>query len=559
MGRFDTGDGGTLSACLAEAVSRHPDRPAVRERHRQVSYAELDQVVNAVASLFSSSGQQLGARVGVWLNKSVEAVAAIHAVLRAGAAYVPVDPTTPPRRAAMVLADADPAWLVTTPERAASLDAVAPQLMRRRSLLLVGGTDANPDQEVAGWGQADSQEVTGWGRALITYADAPRVTTRAGADDLAYILYTSGSTGTPKGVALTNANARAFVDWAAKEFALTCLDVLSSHAPFHFDLSILDLFAAAASASCVSLVPESWQGLGPALVRFVADQRVSVWYSVPTALRRMAEASNSELLASSALRLVAFAGEEYPVRRLRRLAAALPEGTALYNLYGPTETNVCTYHQLTAEDLAAGGIATGGIAADGAKSVPIGKPCPYAATILLGGDGQLPAADATGELCVAGSSVMRGYWRDAEKTRLSTVQAGRVRYYRTGDIVSRDAHGRFVFLGRRDGMVKVNGHRIELGEVEAVLEGRPDIAEAACAVAPGADGAGRLVALVTAAAGASPQERGLRRYCRERLPGYMVPDRIKPVAMLPYTSTGKVDRRWIAAECTRETVRCARS
>lgn len=542
-------DDGTLSACLVRAVSQYPGRPAVRERDRQVSYAELDQIVNRVASLLVSRGPQAGARIGVWLNKSVEAVAAIHAVLRTGAMYVPVDPTSPPRRAARVLADSDPAWLVTTPERAASLDAVAPEVARRRSLLLVGGATGNPGPSAPAV-EAD-RIVASWEEALTRYAGAPRVTAQTGAGEVAYILYTSGSTGSPKGVALSHGNARAFVDWATQEFALTCLDVLASHAPFHFDLSILDLFGAAASAACVSLVPESWQGLGPALARFIADQRVSVWYSVPSALQRIAEAGNSDLLAGCDLRIVAFAGEEYPVRRLLRLVAVLPGETVLYNLYGPTETNVCTYHRLPAGDLAG----------DAARAVPIGRACPYASAVLMDGDGQLSAAATTGELCIAGASVMQGYWQDAEKTALSMVEADGMRYYRTGDIVRRDAAGQYVFVGRRDGMVKVKGHRIELGEVEAVLEASPEVREAVCVVVPGLDGMTRLVALVTAAPRARPEERGLRRYCREHLPGYMVPERITTIEALRYTLTGKLDRRSMAvlAQGMQETVRCTPS
>jgi amino acid adenylation domain-containing protein len=550
VGHSYTADDGTLSAYLARAVSRYPGRPAVRERFRQVSYAELDEIVNCVAGLFVSRGPLPGARIGVWLNKSVEAVATIYASLRAGAAYVPVDPTSPPRHAARVLADSDPAWLVTTPERAASLDAVAPEVSRRLSLLLVGDAAGRP--ALPARAAAAHRVVASWEETLTRYAGARRVTAQVGADEVAYILYTSGSTGTPKGVVLTHGNARAFVDWAAREFALASPDVLASHAPFHFDLSILDLFGAAAGAACVSLVPDSWQGLGSGLVRFVADQHVSVWYSVPSALQRVAEAGNSELLQRSGLRIVAFAGEEYPVRRLRLLGAVLPQGTALYNLYGPTETNVCTYHRLGAGDLAGGA----------AKAVPIGMACPYASTVLLGSDGHLSAAgETTGELCVAGSSVMRGYWRDAEKTALSMFESGGVQYYRTGDIVRSDTSGQYTFVGRVDGMVKVKGHRIELGEIEAVLEGRPDVREAVCLVVPGPADMVRLVALVTAAPEARPEERSLRRYCRDHLPGYMVPECIKTVAALRYTSTGKVDRRSMAvlAEGTEETVPRTRS
>lgn len=156
---------------------------------------------------------------------------------------------------------------------------------------------------------------------------------------------------------------------------------------------------------------------------------------------------------------------------------------------------------------------------------------------------------------------MQGYWQDAEKTALSMVEADGMRYYRTGDIVRRDAAGQYVFVGRRDGMVKVKGHRIELGEVEAVLEASPEVREAVCVVVPGLDGMTRLVALVTAAPRARPEERGLRRYCREHLPGYMVPERITTIEALRYTLTGKLDRRSMAvlAQGMQETVRCTPS
>ncbi|GAA1983445.1 amino acid adenylation domain-containing protein [Catenulispora subtropica] len=505
------GNSGTLTALWAAAVRRDPEATAVSERQRRVGYGELDEISNCVARLLvergpSRSEESLG-RVGIWLNKSVEAIAAIYAVLRSGAAYVPIDPTGPPRRAAAVLSDCAASWLITTPERAESLRACAPELMERVSVLCVGAE---------------------WEEALTEYAGAERVYVPTSPDDVAYILYTSGSTGTPKGVVLTHANARAFVDWAAGELELTAADVLSSHAPLHFDLSILDVFGAVACGGSVALVPDSWTGLGAGLVRFVREQDVSVWYSVPSALRRMADAAGGGELADTRLRVVAFAGEEYPVRHLRALRDVVPASSVLYNLYGPTETNVCTFHRLGPEDLAA----------DAPAAPPIGRPCPYATELVI---------EATGELCIGGASVMRGYWNDPAKTDASVIQTERGSFYRTGDIVRRRDDGCLLYVGRKDTMVKVKGHRIELGEIEAVLELRPEVAEAVCVVAPDEAGTARIVAFVTAARGGGPDERALRRHTREYLPTYMVPEKIEVVSSLAYTSTGKVDRRSLMA------------
>ncbi|MFF2385718.1 amino acid adenylation domain-containing protein [Streptomyces sp. NPDC058108] len=520
---------GTLTALLAAAVRDHPAAVAVRERRRRIDYAELDALSNCVATALIGAGPLAGRRVGVWLNKSVEAVAALHAVLRCGAAYVPIDPTAPPRRAAAVLADSGASWLITTPERARSLRSCAPGVADGLAVLFVGADDV---------GDLATGDGATWEEAATRYAGAPPVWVPITPDDTAYLLYTSGSTGTPKGVVLTHAAARAFVDWAADEFALTSGDVLASHAPFHFDLSILDLFGAVARAGSVALVPESHQGLGRALVRFVTEQEVSVWYSVPTALRRMAEAPGGEL-AKSRLRVVAFAGEEYPTRHLRALHGALPADTALYNLYGPTETNVCTFHRLGPDDLAE----------DSPPTPPIGRPCPYATVFLRGPDGAaLPqTGEQAGELCVAGTSLMRGYWNDAEKTAAAFVEHDGRRFHRTGDLVRRRADGLLVFAGREDTMVKVRGHRIELREIEAVLDGRSDVADAVCVITKDPEGGDRLAAFVTAAPGITPDPRELRRHCRDFLPGYMIPEHVEVVPALDYTSTGKVDRRSLTA------------
>jgi amino acid adenylation domain-containing protein len=530
---------GTLTAYLSGAASRHGDRPAVRDRHKEVSYSELDRMSNSIARLLVSRGPMSGTRVAIWLNKSVEALVAIHAVLRIGAAYVPIDPTAPPRRVARVIEDSGASWVVTTADRAESLDKSVAGSAASPSLLIVGGvSDSSTALRTE---RATQPRVASWEETLARFSGAAPVVAPVSADDIAYILYTSGSTGVPKGVTITHANARAFVDWTSREFALTSDDVLASHAPLHFDLSIFDLFAAAASGGCVALVPESWQGLGSALVRFIRDESVSVWYSVPSALRRIAAASNVDLLAGSRLRTVAFAGEEYPVRHLRDLVSVLPGDTVLYNLYGPTETNVCTYYRLCPEDLAI----------DAPSTVPIGRMCPYASGVLVDENGRLlPAAgsgpgasEITGELCVAGDSVMLGYWGDAAKTSRSTFRAAGIRYYRTGDIVRRRPDGLYTFIGRADGMVKVKGYRIELGEIEAALDSRPEVGEAVCIVASAKDDAAMLVAFVTASDGSRPDALSLRRHCGQLLPRYMVPERIEVVPALQYTSTGKVDRR----------------
>jgi len=528
--RAPIGYGTGLTGYLAAAIRDHPDRIAITDRNRAVSYRELDGMTGAIRAVLDESNVSPGDRVAIWLNKSIEAVAGIHGALRAGCAYVPIDPTAPVRRAARMIAQTAPACLITTPDRAHEVvNELGGRLPGGALLILVGDDPVGLPSDV---------RTVAWQEALTRGAGAgwPRV----GPDDLAYILWTSGSTGTPKGVMLTHRNACVFVDWAVAEFGLGPDDVLASHAPLQFDLSVLDVFAAAAVGGCVTLVPESLQGVGAALIRFAVQQRVSVWYSVPSALRRMAEADRG-LLVTSRLRVVAFAGEVYPTSQLRALRQLLPEATVLYNLYGPTETNVCTYHRMTATDFAP----------DAPGAPPIGRPCPYA-TVMIDGAGDPGAAgttDEAAELCVGGASVMAGYWNDPAGTdqRLTPPDESGRRFYRTGDLVRQDAAGRLCFVARRDGMVKINGYRVELGEVETIINRHPGVSEAACVVRDHGTGGSTITAFVVLRVWANPGVPELRRHCSGYLPRYMVPRAIVPVTALAQTPNGKIDRRSLTA------------
>ncbi|TVZ85419.1 amino acid adenylation domain-containing protein [Streptomyces sp. BK340] len=517
----------TLADLLTRAAAERPGAPALRDRERTLTYAELDRAAGALAAALRQAGVGPGDRVGLWLAKSAETVVAVHAALRLGAAYVPVDPAAPPARAAYILRDCSVAALVTDSGRLALLD--EQHTGDDDPIRLVVVTDA-PDP--APDGRPGGARRLGWQTALEQAPADGLAPAPAAPDDLAYVLYTSGSTGTPKGVMLSHRNALAFVDWAVAETGLTAADRVSSHAPVHFDLSVFDLFATVRAGACLVLVPENRRGLGVALNRLVAEERITVWYSVPGALIRMLDAKNRELLESSGLRTVLFAGEPFPLKHVRRLREALPEA-ALYNLFGPTETNVCTFHRVTGDDLAPGRTAP----------PPIGRPCPYALATLHDADGR-PVDDvpgAEGELVIAGDSVMLGYWGAPE---------GPAGVHRTGDLVRHEAGTGYVYLGRRDHMVKIRGYRVEPEEIEARLLELPEVHEAACVAVPDPGGDPDATALevhVIPADGARPDPDALRRHCLEHLPRYMVPQEFRFLTAFPRTSTGKVDRRALAA------------
>jgi amino acid adenylation domain-containing protein len=357
----------------------------------------------------------------------------------------------------------------------------------------------------------------------------PAETWSSAPDDLAYILYTSGSTGRPKGVMLSHRNATSFVNWCSETFAPAEDERFSSHAPFHFDLSILDLYLPLRYAATVVLIDND-TGKDPVrLAAMIADRRLTSWYSAPSILSLLVQYGKLSVHDYSSLRRVLFAGEVFPVRYLQALQTEIPH-PRYYNLYGPTETNVCTFYEIP-----------GSIPADRTEPYPIGKVCTHLAARVVDADGRDVPSGEEGELCIAGPGVTSGYWNLPElsaRAFISSESDGR--WYRTGDLVVEDTAGDFIFRGRRDRMVKRRGYRVELGEIETCLYRYPAVRQAAVIAIDGTDGV-RIKALVCAENGERLSQIALKSFCAQHLPLYMVPDVFEFPASLPTTSTDKID------------------
>ena len=502
----------TLHGLLRAAADERPDRVAVVHGDGGMTYEQLDAWSARIAAGLRDLGVEPGDRVAIAAEKTTAAIAALYGIMRTGAAYVPIDPMAPPLRAAGIIRDADC--------RAICADEGAGPL-------------------IAGWGEGSIPATIGLTgdvpSATIAWSDIAELDPDPRIDgcesDLAYILYTSGSTGVPKGVMLTHRNALSFVEWTVDRFGVGPDDRLSSHAPFHFDLSVFDIYGAALAGATLDLLTPGERTFGAEMTRAVAERAITVWYSVPSALVLMCEAAGPHDLRS--LRVVLFAGEVFPAKHLRTLRALVPNAV-LANLYGPTETNVCTYHvvpdQLPDDD----------------RPLPIGKSCENQEVFALDETLKPVAQGDTGELWVRGPTVMKGYWGDPERTA-GVLQQNPLHdrfpdpAYRTGDLVRRMPGDVFEFLGRRDHQIKVRGYRIELGEIESALVSHPAVREAAVVAIPDERAGARLIGFVVAIEGVD--ELDLKRHCRDRLPRYMIPTSLEIRSELPHTSTGKVDRQ----------------
>jgi len=514
---------------LRDSVRRYPDRPAVQWRSERLTYRELDEISNAIAATLTAHGIGRGHRVGLYTPKSHKSIAAMLGISKAGAAYVPVDPHAPALRASYILGDCAVSAVVASGER---LTALHEHQSALTTLKLAFVTDdaavATPPWKIRPWSTLTPTADGEWPAGVET--------------DPAYLLYTSGSTGKPKGVIITHRNALTFIDWGVETFAIGAEDRLSNHAPFHFDLSVFDVYVALASGACVVMVPDQVAMFPGALAKWINDERISVWYSVPSALVRMLLHGQLDRWKYRQLRTVLFAGEVFPQKYLRDVMRVLPDAE-FYNLYGPTETNVCTYYQVP-RDLD-----------PDATSIPIGRACANQEVFAVDTDGRLTGVGEEGELLVRGGTVMAGYWGLPEKTSQVLVRnqlqaAFDDRVYRTGDIVRLADDGNYYFVGRRDHMVKSRGYRIELGEIEQALHQHEKVKEAAVVPIPDEEIGARLQAFVAPADGhiLSPDE--LNAFCLTRLPVYMVPEAFHVRSELPKTSTGKTDRQALLASLT---------
>nr|WP_237710358.1 non-ribosomal peptide synthase/polyketide synthase [Mycobacteroides abscessus] len=480
----------SVTGLFAEKVSRTPEAVAVSCGERSWTYRELDSAANRLAYLLIGRGAGPGQVVALLSNRSAEAITAILAILKTGAAYLPIDPAVPDARLAFVLADASPVAAVTTTDLADRLDG--------RGLAIIDIRGAGPHPADVGFGGAIPDPEP---------------------DHTAYLIYTSGTTGVPKGVALSHRNVTQLLE--SLDAGLPHPGVWSHSHSLAFDVSVWEIFGALLSGGRVVIAPEGVASSPEDLHALLVREHVTVITQTPSAVRALPR----EGLDSAALVVV---GEACPAEVVDQWAP----GRVMINAYGPTETTMCV---AISAPLTAG------------QGVPIGTPVTGAALFVLDEWLRQVPAGVVGELYVAGRGVGFGYVGRAPltSTRFIACPFGDpgTRMYRTGDLVCWRPDGQLNYLGRADEQVKIRGHRIELAEIQAVLASLDGVEEAVVIAREDRPGDKRLVGYITGTADCG----GLRMAVADRLPAYMVPAAVVRLDAIPLTVNGKLDTRALPA------------
>ncbi|MFN7413856.1 MAG: non-ribosomal peptide synthetase [Dolichospermum sp.] len=490
-----------------EQAQKTPHTVAVVFDYEKLTYQQLNQRANQLAHYLQRLGVKPETLVGIFMERSLEMVVALLAILKAGAAYVPIDPSYPPDRLAYMLADAQVYLLLTTGKLLKTYSEIAH--------LAQGYTVIDLDSE--------------WDKISISQTSKDNPVSSVQLHNLAYVLYTSGSTGKPKGVMMEHLPLINLIDWHLHH-RITPAKTLQ-FAPLSFDISFHEIFSTWCSGGTLVLISEEQRRNPEALFNVILTQEIEKIYLPFAALQQLAKIAKGRSLP---LREIMTAGEQLVIVPV--IAEFLQKsGCILHNHYGATECQDVTAFTLPKN------------VKDWQILPPIGRPIQNTQIYILDQSYQVVPIGDEGELYIGGQGIARGYFNrpDLTQERFIANPFGSGRLYKTGDLGRYLPDGNIQHLGRADGQIKLRGFRIELGEIEGLLSQNPIVHECAVILREDVPGNRRLVAYVVLSREAvtNDLELILHRYLRDNLPDYMVPTAIVFLERMPLTPTGKLDRR----------------
>lgn len=520
-----------LSQIIDQAAERFPDKEAFRINGQGITYADLVQRANALAHTLQDQGVKRWDRVGIYLDKSLESAIAIYGIWKAGAAYVPLDPQAPLSRLAFVIQDCAIRHVVTEATKRDNLGRLAAET----GLAWAIGLSPSDDLPL---------RALPWGEVFTAPGQAgPAV--RLMEQDLAYVMYTSGSTGAPKGLMHTHFSGLSYAKMSVATYQVVAADRLSNHSPLHFDMSTFDYFSGPLAGATTVIIPEAYTKFPASLSKLMADERLTIWYSVPFALIQLLLRGVLEDRDLSSLRWVLFGGEPFPPKHLRALMQIWPQAR-FSNVYGPAEVNQCTYYHLPP------------LLENSDEQIPIGQIWDNAEGLVIDEEDRVVEPGEVGELVVRTPTMMQGYWGRPDLNERAFYYRAVFphmtdRFYRTGDLVRLQPDGHYAFLGRKDRQIKTRGYRVELDEIETALLSHRYVEEAAAFLGAEVEGSRQIEAavLLKNSGGATPAE--LLQYLETQLPWYAVPVTVTIAQIFPRTSSGKINRRKLSDEALART------
>lgn len=519
-----------LQDYLFSTARKYPYRYAVQYDDKKVTYTELLQKSCVVADYLVKAGVKKDVPVILYLDKSDKAVEAVFGILISGGVYVPVDTiTSPVYRCAAIIEQSMSNFLITSGanlEKIVSDSSFKQESLKKLNIIVLDHQYSLEKNLFLSYVEVD------W-----TLQIEKESFSRGSKEDSAYILYTSGSTGKPKGVVLSHLNGSAFVDWCLDYFKPCKEDRFLSVTPFHFDLSVFDLYVSIACGGCLVMTPFIKERNIHNLILYLKQEQITYIYSVPSLWIAFLKYGKLQKGDFSCLKKILFAGEVFPPKYLKEAASYVPSAD-FYNLYGLIETNVFTYYKVNTKNI------------QGVKNIPIGYPCCSSETVIMKDGKIVTQAGVEGELCVQGPTVMKEYYKEKELTDKAFVtvkgkDGKSIRFFRTGDIVKKDEDGAFIYISRNDFMVKRNGYRVELPEIEAVLFELDFVREAAVVAVRDKENNIFICAALQTEGEQKLGTLSLKQAVGEKLPTYMIPDFYLVVPEFVRSTSGKVDRQWL--------------